>query len=467
MVEFQKVLNDRRLKDIGRQDAFCMLRNHVWDADQIIGCDGARAFTAISKRALSEDAHLQHRITHGQIDTAVRHQFCELIFRKREQLNDESASFVVAEALEYVRREGLICRKFHFPTILPTFDQISTSFSVGPVKFVRSDDFLGAVEGMLESERISLRARLKKAYLNPSPLQPVFGPKFESKWPVREVEQLASEQKSLFEKHFSQGSWVATILVRDFGRDVASGLAEECVVFALNLLRVMSPDPWDRGLRLVDAFTNNPEIFRVSSDENLGSLDFSKQFGGDVTWESEDFSKMIVQPEPNWLTYAGSLLARYSQDNQLLPVGKRFFSAVSWYGEGINMRRPDLAIVAYVNALESLFTIPRVRISKHLRQSVEILMKHERPEADWSTKVKRLYDDRSNIVHGRSSLGVDKVEASVGAAKSLVRSVLLEALWWAFYSAKRSDMRTPKEFENNMEDSLLSYRNSWTPSDSE
>ncbi len=458
IVAIQSLGQERRFQEIVENEGPFWFRDHVKERDWIIGRDGARAFSQVASKAITANKSIRGRVSEKTLEDAIKYQFCELVFRREQGLTESTASKVVAKAVRHVKKEKLQDWRHFFPAVLPTFDSVRTSFAIGPVEFQRTGEFLKALEPELNLYRERVRERSKASFLNPSPIDKAFGVKWDQSWPAVYIDKISKERKEFLEDSLRRDSWVATVPLQNFEYDRGAVVAERCVRFALDLLRVVAPPPFDRGLRLSDVHTNNPDLLRISVGGADRALAYTHKHGGDIKWESERFAKSVFEPpRTHWLDMGGSLLDHFVRTNELTSVGKRFFDAISWYGEAIGTQRNELSLVIYLNALEALFTTSSVNVTDQLCERVSMLLDSTDSDIDWREQVARLYNQRSRILHGEANFALGSADAHSKTAKELVNRVLRRGLYWAYYCAQRGDMRSNAGFRRNVDESLENY----------
>jgi hypothetical protein len=90
------------------------------------------------------------------------------------------------------------------------------------------------------------------------------------------------------------------------------------------------------------------------------------------------------------------------------------------YSESLELLPPDLALVAFVSALEGLFTTSSENVSYRFRLAVAFFLETEKEaRVKVREKAKRLYTARSKVVHG-TRIASSEEQSAIALAEDLV-----------------------------------------------
>jgi hypothetical protein len=261
------------------------------------------------------------------------------------------------------------------------------------------------------------------------------------------------ELAALFRNEFLPWEWTAEVTVRGCDRIISRERALKAIDSALDMLRL---------------FAGAAESGRLGRAGAPGLL--SSDTAG--LWTDPGGRLHLVRPDPlgprsdqpwlkrtheapgrDWLDRAGLCLLPLVDPALHWPLADRFRQAASWFGEGVAESYRAARILAFVTSIERA-VVPgdHAEVWRAVTRRAAILARQTRGGKldDWLDKATRIYEIRSQIVHGGVSPFAPQAGALEMVAAELARATLHGAL--AFYEslglkqAKYSADRLEKDF---------------------
>lgn len=225
--------------------------------------------------------------------------------------------------------------------------------------------------------------------------------------------------------------WVAEVTVRGCDRVISRARAVKAADAALDMLRLFAGAEAARGLSRAGAEAASSPVPDLWADPS-GRLHAGS---GDRATAQEDFDGWLVRVHGgegrDWLDRAGRCLEPLVEPALHWPLADRFREAASWFGEGVADNYAAARILAFVAAIERA-VVPgdHADVWRAVTRRAAILAQRSEGggREDWEHRAGRVYETRSQFVHGGLSPFAPEAEAMDGEAAALSRAVLTGAL---------------------------------------
>ncbi|MEH2221053.1 MAG: hypothetical protein V7K72_28875 [Nostoc sp.] len=103
-----------------------------------------------------------------------------------------------------------------------------------------------------------------------------------------------------------------------------------------------------------------------------------------------------------WFNRIEIIISKFVSDKELNDFEKRIWTALYWYGEAMSERELNPLIIKYATCLEALFNSREGGISEQIAEfTAHVIGKTKDERMNIYSSIKKLYNSRSNAVHGR------------------------------------------------------------------
>lgn len=303
----------------------------------------------------------------------------------------------------------------HFIPCNIVSDEEPVEFEVGPVKFVK---------------RVTWEARYSDLLSN---------------------DELFNKNKELL-KDLPNYEWMACVNV--FPCDVKLSLkrAHFAVEAAINVLRLFIPLHISRRFHTSHGYSPRRILHGIHLGEGGMGFNLSAEPAPRIgaNWAALISDKNLKKH------FAGTAISAICSDLQELPLRQRFIDSLHWYGDACCEQNPSAAIIKCVAAMERLTVINdnNGEISKTVSSRCAFLLS-EFAGANYEEKVqeiKRLYDQRSRLMHGSDTPYVYEGDANSLHALSLTCEILSTSI--IFYAGVEHGAGTDKQLEAAFREAL-------------
>lgn len=438
--------NERRLEN--NTDGFYYLPHPSGQGQLLIGRAANTRFHDIAQRALISNKKLKGRIRIEALEKAIKHFFQKDICTDNKGLTQSSADKIVSKAIKYVQNNKLVTRTHYFPCILP-LDRNRHSFLIGPVHFLQTDKFLESKKCDLATYESEVRERFvskETKYLK-------------RKLTEKEVKKI-HETASIFvhdlKKYYSNYPWLMALEVKDFEINKSKEVARLGAQTALNFIRLIFPDGHAEKIQISGRPKWEWETSELIETPD-GKIDVSLQRRFKVSDQTGWIEKYAEGEGGHWFSMAGSLIPFLISGEPVPLLYQRLINALWWYGEAFSIDVPYLKITSLANALESFLATKKDNISEQVSKRACFLMKIEAPQENWEPRIKKFYDMRSALVHGRIAAFDPQVSSQIRYGEQITKRVLLEGMFWTRYLADRKAFDNIDHIHNYFEKELESF----------
>jgi hypothetical protein len=441
LAEINRFHEDPRSVFKEKWDAFYSLPHPSGRGQLPIGRAAARRFYDIAQRQLEYDSELKARVDIDEIERAIRHVFSEQILKEEKKLDRGVADRIVSRAIKHVKSRKLETRRHFCPCLLPG-DPTAERFSVGPVTFTRTDVFLKSCKPKFKRYVDEYVAQHSK------PGEPPTNNSSDREAAMRKHCKFYIDQAR---RYYRQYPWVVETEIAKFEKKKCMRAAKLAQTTALNVLRLFFSQTHAEGIGLAESSLPEPNSTRMW--EMAGRIDISVH----RHWAKYDdpgwVSKIQGDGPGQWLMLAGSLIPHLISGGKVPLLYQRFANALWWYGEAVAREGvPYLRVVSFCNALEAFLGTRKEKIAEQVsdRASKLLTLLHQ-GDQEWREKIKKLYDLRSGLVHGRIAAFDDEVELQVGRGFKIVQGTLLQGLAWMQCQAQPSPPDTVDDIQASYE----------------
>ncbi|MDH5555912.1 MAG: HEPN domain-containing protein [Alphaproteobacteria bacterium] len=261
------------------------------------------------------------------------------------------------------------------------------------------------------------------------------------------------EFAALFESDFAPWDWTVEVTVRGCDRVISRERALKTVDGALDMLRLFAGADAAGNLGRAGA-RGLPAVTPAGLWADSGGRLHPVRAEGVAAVPNSGWLKRAHEPAGrDWLDRAGRCLDPLVDPALNWPLADRFREAASWFGEGVTETYRAARILAFVTAIERA-VVPgdHADVWRAVTRRAAVLARDSEGGnlADWLDIARKIYEIRSQIVHGGLSPFAPEVGAMAPAGASIARAVLQGAL--AFYEtlglthAEYSAERLEKDF---------------------
>jgi hypothetical protein len=261
------------------------------------------------------------------------------------------------------------------------------------------------------------------------------------------------EFAALMERDFAPWDWTAEVTVRGCDRIISRERALKAADGALDMLRLFAGADAARNLGRAGA-PGLPAVMPAGLwADSTGRLHLVRAVGAGPVVETGWLKRAHDEAGRDWLERAGRCLEPLTDPALNWPLADRFREAASWFGEGVTETYRAARILAFVTAIERA-VVPgdHADVWRAVTRRAAILA-HDAEGGnveEWLARAEKIYEIRSQVVHGAASPFAPEAGALEPMAANLARAALHGAL--AFYEglgltqAEYSADRLEKDF---------------------
>ena len=242
------------------------------------------------------------------------------------------------------------------------------------------------------------------------------------------------EFTALIERDFVPWNWTAEVTVRGCDRIISRERALKAADGALDMLRLFAGAEASRTLGRAGA-PGLPAVMPAGLwADSSGRLHPARAEEAVPTIETGWLIRAHGGDGRDWLDRAGRCLEPLADPALNWPLADRLREAASWFGEGVTETYRAARILAFVTAIERA-VVPgdHADVWRAVTRRAAILAQDAEGGSveEWLDRAKKVYEIRSQIIHGGVSPFAPQAGALEPAAAELARAALHGAL--AFY----------------------------------
>ena len=386
----------------------------------LYGTLGHAKLDDLTDLALDLDRGLGRRVGRQRAENAVKDVFVRRVLQEELEANEETAALLLQDAFAALK-ESLVVTEHYFPCVFFSGGS-SDEFSVGPITFIRRKKFFQDKK-IVFRQSIEIETAAHIMHVNTLVDQGFY--KAHS-YNEAESRQLVRSLQARAIKIYRSYPWVACIRVVDCDEKISQERAVRAVDMALHVVRILLGAQSTKKLRLA-----------WSQSESLQSAHLYAD-AGNVIKASLSWSVLEPAGASNWhealmrcsteLGVLGSALRPIANPVEIYHLHQRLIDAIHWFGDAATDSNASSSIVKYVSVIERLFFGVRANDRKKtFANRIASVLKAFGCDEGVSAHMKacKVYQDRSNFLHGEYSPTKDVEQKTVCDAENLSRMCLL------------------------------------------
>ena len=450
----QNPVERRKHFETNRMDAFCTL-NHPERGMMICGADAHNRFYQMARRWLDSQKNEKAKTLPKDFVEALKDCYVQKFLVNEEEMNVSNAQQMLSRAYKTVKRKRQSLT--HLVPCVLFSDKEPRSFQVGPVEFLHKDEFRLRYHDKVEASRERIKVRHQERVREKV-----------ADGTVREENAMSESDSADFSNRmvdsvmdfYHDYSWIAVISVGACDNDVSQQKALRAVNGALNVLKLLFGRQHTNRIRVAYSSGLAGRSGKLTQSPD-GELMLSASFGSGCDHSLGEGWLNILTENCKYHFEQTSKALSLSMDlegNAYLAL--RFMDALRWFGDAVSESDPAYQIVKYISALE-LLTVTGIEENRGVtdvvttRTAMFYSDAEKVPYEEAKRLVGKLYDLRSNLLHGSISPFDSKISSFTEQAHKVAQSALLMGLnLYELIGLDREDMNEKKlklkfeEFEN-------------------
>jgi Apea-like HEPN len=387
---------------------------------------GAKANQLISKTCHNfiEKSEWHNRIDPDRFKRALANTLSNVFVRDQSPNTKENVVSAFADALTNAANE-CECLKHFIPCHIVN-SETPSKFNIGAIEFFQTK----GVFDKLESEIELSTQQSVDSYIQLKTLRGKVDDEAKERSEHRAyVQTFADEAKEYFEKF----DWLALIKIPESDSSLSKVRAENCVKLALNFLSLYFR--YNSYENIV--IHSHPLQPQKSSSLYQNEKNFLR-FSSNRSWHSG------VRVPPNWWEVVqrdegefifrefGKIIDKQINYQTLTSLEVRLVDAITWYGEAFSDPAPGTRLLKLVAAIERLTNYNEgTGVTKRVCERVAILTSKDMV-ADYNdikTRMRVIYECRSNLAHGRISPFDNAIANHTRSAETFVQDTIFQFMF--------------------------------------
>lgn len=386
----------------------------------LCGAIGWKKLEELTDLTLDLDRGLGRRVGRQRARSTVTDAFVERILREAREVTYETAEVILQDTLAELRKSLIVTEHF-LPSVLFT-KYAPMEFRIGPVTFVRRENFLGdrkqAFKRSIEAATVAHMESINKAVAQGFPRENTPS-EAQSRRQIRELQAQAI-------KTYRNYPWIAIVKVTDCDIDTSKERAVQAVEMALHLIRILLGAGPTRELRHAWSHSNALQTAHLHADAD-GVIHASVGFSFLAPVSPKNWHEVLMVASDE-LTVLGWALESIVDPVEISHLHQRLLDAINWFGDAATDSQITSSIVKYVSAIERLlfgkFESGRTRMFANRVKSIFEAFDCDNDGCVYEQALE-VYKARSALVHGEHFPTEDETHKILRIAESLSRMCLL------------------------------------------
>jgi len=413
------------------------------------GREASERFYNIAERYLNSRKDEKAKTNLNEFIDEIKKEFTRRFIDLGEDVTDRNMNRMINTAYKKMSR------KFeHLTHYIPCEIFVSKSideFTVGPIKFLHKRIF----EASFKDEIEHLRELIKEQHQERCAQAVAEGYPSSIIATETQSQELANSLVDGLNSSFQNYEWIGVVSIPECDENVSYDKAFFAIKTALNILKLLIGGQHTDQVR---TGKDPGDVIRFAklTRKNDGKLDISLSFGSGGNVVGDKWLDILNTEAAHYFHLATKLLGIWLSSNTPPPLCVRYIDALSWYGDAVSERAQAAKIIKFVSSIERLTGTGiegerRVTEIVTNRASILYSIATGEPLTESREKVSRIYNCRSDLVHGSLSPFDRSCISYARRAGEISRMVLLIGLDY-FFSLGIEDT------SNNLKQLKLKYK---------
>jgi hypothetical protein len=411
-----------------RLDIFHSIPDPRTGHSRIVGEEFTTRLRKIAKRYLDSNPERKVRTDFASFVEELRKKFSEFFLGTNRAIDEAQMNRWLGSAYRAIAKDHDAA--MHYIPCALIFSDTVKEFSVGPVKFYHTADFFRLfgeeIEGLREKIRARHRKRVEESITEGYPAENASTPEQSVDLGNRLTDELL--------KHYKRFNWFAMVSVPASDKEVSYDRALFATRGALNIIKLLLGAGYTDRLRTADDPGNSGSSATLTRNSH-GELDISISSTPLDNVVGDGWLGALGGP---FFDLATRVLTLCSAFETAPPLCERFLDALHWFGEAVTEKSRAARIVKFVTAIERICGTGIEKDEQGIERGVTdivttraaILYSVMRgvPYEQAKAQVAKIYDTRSNLVHGSLSPFDETVAAHLRDTYEVTCAILFGAL---------------------------------------
>lgn len=412
------------------RDGFHSIPNPNSGGMIIIGREAGQRFWKIAERHLASHPDRKTRTNLSSFVEQLRDTFSQLFLQEGREINQSTVDRWISIAYRATARAHETAT--HYIPCALVFSDSLKQVVVGPVTFYHETEFFrlhgGEIEKLRETIRDDHRKNVEAAIVKGFPQKDAATPEQSALLGDRLTDGLLEV--------FKRYQWFAVVNIPAADKEVSYDRALFATRGALNIIKLLLGSDYTHRLRTVGDYGHAGNAATLTRD-TAGELHISLSSTPTDHVVGDEWLKKL-DTAGRFFTLPCRVLTLCSGFHPAPPLCARYLDALTWFGDAVAERSPAAKIVKFVTAIERLCGTGNEKDDTGKERGVTDIVTSRAaifysvvtgiPFDRACKEVTKIYDCRSDVVHGSVSPYDDKVAAEVARTDEIARMVLLGAI---------------------------------------
>ena len=398
----------------------------------ICGYEAYQRFNILAERFLSSQKDKAVNVHLPEYAKAIRAEFVRRFIEEPKAVVDRrNVDRMLSSAYRCISKEFDTVIHYIPCSIFRSNDP--AEFEVGPVDFVHKFKFEELYGEKIEAQRAILakkhQERCQEAIRSGTPADRGATP--------AQSEGLANHLVDNLKDFFSRFDWIAVVKIGKCDSYTSRKRALLVVEGALNILKLLLSQRYSDklGTAYKPSLQTHIATLTRSSDNSL-NISVSKRYGGNMP--GDNWGEVISKQGRYFFETAARTLDCLIDPERSTHLKQRFLDALAWYGDAVSENSPAAQVVKYVSAIERMTGTGIEHdeqgnergVTKIVTRRSTIFYHHasDKTYESCKTEISKIYNCRSNLVHGSISPFDESVSEMAYRAEQVARLILLGGL---------------------------------------
>lgn len=378
-------------------------------------------FGLLANRVIEFEPVLACRVSTEQLKKIVVNVFTQLILKEHREVDLATAERILIDAAD-IAKQSLQTTEHYLPCVL-FLKGGPDEFKIGPVIFTRRIVFF-------KKHKLAFRRSVDKTvsahieHVNKTVEQGF--PREQAATP-EQFELYIRKLRARAIRTYRNYPWIATVQIINCDQAISEEHAAKIIDVTLHVIRVfLGADhtkqlrlAWSRGdtLRTAGMWSDSNELIHVrTGSRSMGPVGFHN-------WHEA----LTQSGGSDLLQVFGSALFQLADPAKPSQLHERFIDAINWFGDAATDPEASASVVKYTSAIERLFFGKyHDKHTKAFARRVKLILGvFNCDDGETQKNAIKVYNARSELLHGSSSPRNEKIGEQARIAEELARLCIL------------------------------------------